>query len=176
MQYMKQKILKTTMEHTNLMLSTKFATPFFPTWSPMHALLLLVTVFPITCTLEKRSEKTTRQVFLTHFQKTLRAFRLLDHCYEKGLDYMEARILFCHSFPKEHINYYVHIANCDFDPKTLEDLKNFSKAIMMPTHPKTMATMTKATPFTPCDGDINTATAANPLSHSINTANDSSYH
>ncbi len=67
----------------------------------------------------------TPQPFYTRFQKAFHAVKLLDCCYERELDDDEAKILFFYSFPKEHIQDYVHHGKRDFDIDTLEFLKNF---------------------------------------------------
>ncbi len=57
------------------------------------------------------------------FKKVLHAVEHLDCYYEKELDYDEAKIDFFYSFPKEHIQDYVHHSQQYFDDKTLKDLK-----------------------------------------------------
>ncbi len=87
------------------------------------------------------------QVFLTHFQKVLRAIKLLNHCYEKDLDDEEAKVLFFYPSLRNECD-YIHFGNCDFDSETVEDLKIFSKATAMPVHPSNpIVTMTKAKPL-----------------------------
>ncbi len=86
------------------------------------------------CSGKKKPQNMTLHSFYTCFQKVLHAVKLLDHCYEKDLDYDETKILFFYSFPKEHIHDYVHHGKCDFNTDTLKDLKNFSRATMMLTH------------------------------------------
>ncbi len=53
-----------------------------------------------------------------------------------------------YSFPKEQVNDYIHQGSRDVDSDTLEDLKNFSKAIMIPILPnKLIVETTKAKPL-----------------------------
>ncbi len=68
----------------------------------------------------KKTQKMSPQSFYTHFQKALHAVKLLDNYYEKELDNDEANIIFFYSFPKEHIQDYVHHSQQNFDDKTLK--------------------------------------------------------
>ncbi len=63
--------------------------------------------------------------FLTCFQKTLHAVKLLDCCWEKELDDMKAKICFFHSFPQDHIRDCLFHGHCDFNTDIMKDLKNF---------------------------------------------------
>ncbi len=67
----------------------------------------------------------TPQSFYTRFQKALHDVKLLDCCYEKELDDTKAKIIFFNSFPREHIQDYVHHSQCDFDNEPLKDFKSF---------------------------------------------------
>ncbi len=90
----------------------------------------------------------TPQTFLTCFQKALCAVKLLDCCYEKELDDIKAKILFSYLLPKDYINNYLYHGNHYFDSETLDDLKNFSRVVVMQTSPRKITiVMKKANPL-----------------------------
>ncbi len=101
---------------------------------------------------KKKHHHMTPQSFYTCFQKALRAVKILDHCYEKELENTEFFIIFFYSFPKDHIQDYVHHGQHSFDNKTLKDLKNFFRVTLTQTHPKNLNVqpiirMTETTPL-----------------------------
>ncbi len=82
------------------------------------------------------------QSFYTHFQKALRAVKLLDCYYEKELNDNEAKIIFFYAFPKGHIQDHVRHKQRNFDDQKIEDLKNFFKVTLIPTPPRKMISLT----------------------------------
>ncbi len=115
---------------------------------------------------KEKSEIISPQAFLACFQKALWAVWLLDHYFEKELVNVKDKVSFFYSFPKEHINNYIHHGNCDYDSKILEDLKIFFQGHYNANPPKQpdqcnnqgQASCCNHTMSTPCDSAPDTTT------------------
>ncbi len=120
-------ILKMTMEHTNPIPSKKFVTPSLTMFSPLDALLLLMTAFSITCIVAKRNP---RLCLLKPFSLAPR-----KHCVQLNFwiivmrrSLITTRPRFCFSFLSYiHIQDYIQHGLSGFDSESMEDLKNFSR-------------------------------------------------
>ncbi len=128
------------MECTLLTPSKKFATLLCTMWPPMDALLTLVIASFATCVMVKRNVKAYLPKFFSLASR--RCCMLLNSWIivtKMSLTTMKPRF---YSFPQDHIRDYLFYGQCDFDTDALEDLKNFSGAILTPTHPRNMIIMT----------------------------------
>ncbi len=148
----KYNIYKMRMEHTRLMPSTGAAMLSLIKLLPLDALLLLGTVFFITCIVERENLK---PCLLKPFTFASREWYVQLNSWtvvmKKNLK-MTKPISFFYSFSKEHIQDYVYHGNCVFKQDSLEDLKNIFQGHYDASPPKnwtnkTITIMTKANPI-----------------------------
>ncbi len=115
------KIYKMPIECTRLIPSTKFATVSLIMLLPLDALLLLATVFSITCVVAKKLKKCLHNPSTPASRKGCVPSNSWIATMKRNLTMTKPRLLFFIYFQKSTSR----ISQRNFDDKTLKDLKNY---------------------------------------------------